>query len=259
MINSLVNTTNDIKVKNESLNQIKLWNQVLTQDSLNTYNPNNEALTPTFELSGGVVIDNSKTVSTSTTTSLELTHFITASAGISAVVKMGGSGIEGGFEFTTTQTFGQSVANSTNSSTTIAYHLYDDDNGDVFPLKIVRDPAYGTPIFLVGQEAESSCPYEVHSPTANTNYFVSCQSGIYNYERIPAKTILVASPATNLNLTTNYSNGKTFQVATQAVTANNKVIAPAGAVYRAGSAVTLNTGFEARSGTVFRAEIGGCN
>lgn len=132
IINAPGNTPNDIKIKNESLNQIKLWNQVLLQDSLNTYNPTNEVLTPTFELSGGVVIDNSKTVSTSTTTSLEVTHFITASAGVSFVVKMGGSGVEGGFEFTTTKTFGQSVANTNNSSTTIAYHLFDDDAGGCF-------------------------------------------------------------------------------------------------------------------------------
>lgn len=69
----------------------------------------------------------------------------------------------------------------------------------------------------------------------------------------------MATPVTNLNLTANYSNGRTYQVATQALTANNKVIAPAGAIYRAGNAVTLNNGFEARSGAVFRAEIGGCN
>lgn len=68
--------------------------------------------------------------------------------------------MEGGYEFKTHKSFGQNVANSTNSSTTIAYRLYDDDQGDLFKVKIVRDPDYGTPIFLTSAGTKSSWPYE---------------------------------------------------------------------------------------------------
>lgn len=154
------NTVNSLELRNSALNQIKLWRQVLDKDSINVNNPNNVVLTPTFDLAGRVELNESKTVSTTTTNSYEVTHFIEASAGVKVVVNVGGSGVEGGYEFKTRKSFGQNVANATNTSTTISYRLYDDDAGDLFKVKIVRDPDYGTPIFLAGAGTKSSWPYE---------------------------------------------------------------------------------------------------
>ena len=133
---------------------------MLDKDSINVNNPNNDVLTPTFDLAGRVEINSSKTVSTSITNSYNVTHFIEASAGVKVVVNVGGSGIEGSYEFKTRKSFGQNVANTNNNSTTIAYRLYDDDAGDLFKVKIVRDPDYGTPIFLTSAGTKSSGPYE---------------------------------------------------------------------------------------------------
>ena len=154
------NPTNSLELRNNALNQIKLWRQVLDKDSINVNNPNNVVLSPTFDLAGRVEINDSKTVSTSLNNSYDVTHYIEASAGVKAVINIGGSGVEGGYEFKTRKSFGQNVANSTNSSTTIAYRLYDDDQGDLFKVKIVRDPDYGTPIFLTSLGTKSSWPYE---------------------------------------------------------------------------------------------------
>jgi Concanavalin A-like lectin/glucanases superfamily len=154
------NTTNSLELRNNALNQIKVWRQVLDKDSINVNNPNNVVLTPTFDLAGRVEINESKTVSTSITNSYDVTHYIEASAGVSAVINVGGSGVEGGYEFKTRKSFGENVANSNNSSTTVAYRLFDDDLGDIFKVKIVRDPDYGTPIFLTSLGTKSSWPYE---------------------------------------------------------------------------------------------------
>ncbi len=66
--------------------------------------------------------------------------------------------------------------------------------------------------------------------------------------------------AQNLNLvspTNDFSVDKNKK-AIQTISATNKVISPAKVLYQAGNAIMLNAGFEAKAGTVFRAEIGGC-
>ena len=70
---------------------------------------------------------------------------------------------------------------------------------------------------------------------------------------INPNTLTLVSPTDNISI-----NAGTRQ-ATQTITATNKVISPATVIYRAGNSVQLNTGFEARSGAVFAAQIGGCN
>jgi hypothetical protein len=42
----------------------------------------------------------------------------------------------------------------------VRYSLADDDGGDLFNLKVVRDPMYGTPVFRVEPTSKSSCPYQ---------------------------------------------------------------------------------------------------
>ncbi|WP_409013552.1 3-coathanger stack domain-containing protein [Emticicia sp. BO119] len=43
------------------------------------------------------------------------------------------------------------------------------------------------------------------------------------------------------------------------MTASNKLTGTANVTYRSNKSVQLNQGFKAESGTVFKAEIGGCN
>jgi hypothetical protein len=64
--------------------------------------------------------------------------------------------------------------------------------------------------------------------------------------------LTLTSPADDIN-----TNAGTKQA--QSISATNKLSGAANVVYRAGNAVQLNAGFEAQSGTVFTAQIGGCN
>ncbi len=97
------------------------------------------------------------------------------------------------------------------------------------------------------------------SPSINTTYYVSCELGICSSNRVATNTVLVVNPSTNLTITTDISSGNTIQIANQNITATSKVISPAKVVYRAGNSVLLNSEFEARNGSVFKAEIGGCS
>lgn len=437
-LQNVANTSSIAKTKQEALNQIKVWRQVLKKDSANIANPNNEVLRAPFDLTGfGATIASSTTVSVSTSDFYETSQFIDVSFGASFVLMFGGSGVEGGYEFKTKQTFGQSISNTTNTATTIAYSLYDNDTGDNLNIKIVKDPTYGTPIFILNlAQSKTSCPYEggyqrdqpriqilgtaqnnttiqnvslgtpaafqiklcndsdddrsynlgfvsqsntsdllisaagssgssfgtftvprnscrvenydiniarrfptsdvnfsnlefefyaaceptirssifanvgfaapppptgvlasktevctgtpvtltancpvsttptwytvssggfpvavgssvTVNPTVNTTYYVGCETVNYARDRVATKLVLVGTPSTVLNLTTNFTTDS-FQIANTTITANNKIFSPASVTYKAGSSLTFNPGFEAKSGSNFSARIGGC-
>ena len=59
-----------------------------------------------------------------------------------------------------------------------------------------------------------------------------------------------------------YSSGtliKEANATTGTITATNKITSTAKVTYRAGKSITLNAGFKADNGTVFKTEFGGCN
>lgn len=65
-----------------------------------------------------------------------------------------------------------------------------------------------------------------------------------------------------LNPTDNYSSGiitKEANATTGEIAATNLVTGTANVTYRAGKSITLNAGFKADNGTVFKTEFGGCN
>ena len=68
-----------------------------------------------------------------------------------------------------------------------------------------------------------------------------------------ASALVLVSP------TDDYSTGTQTKQASTTISATSKVTGSANVLYKAGNSVTLNPGFKADSGTVFRAEIGGCN
>ena len=65
-------------------------------------------------------------------------------------------------------------------------------------------------------------------------------------------------PQTN-SITSNISTGTSILQAAQTINASNKIISPAKVTYKAGNSISLNTGFEAQTGSVFVAQIQGCN
>ncbi|MFN3851333.1 MAG: 3-coathanger stack domain-containing protein, partial [Spirosomataceae bacterium] len=88
-------------------------------------------------------------------------------------------------------------------------------------------------------------------------YFLRVASSNPTVVSSPSLGALTIIPA-NRTLTTNYTTGTTTVSAAQKITATNKVISPANVSYQAGKAIELNAGFAADAGTVFKAEIKGC-
>jgi hypothetical protein len=431
-----------LSLANHALNQIKVWNQVLAKDSANRVNPQNDVINASYTISSDLTI--TETISYSRSTVYDVSRYVSAGAGASFVVKVAGSGISGGAEFSTKKTFGQGVSNTSNSTSTIKYRLYDDDyqaNGgkdEIIKMKIVRDPDYGTPIFLLDSAfSRTSAPYEggyqrdqpllrfstapndarytvpnvavgttsqfgvrvcnnsdeprtynlkfdpftnannvlvsltgstgttefgafpvpansclpntyfvninqqnaealtsqeinlqlytsqepkiisdifvtsnwgnyalpsnllssnalicsglpvnlsafcpagvatwyntetggtalgtgstiTQTPLTNTDYYVACQAGIFNYPRVKASSVLVPTTISpSLNLTANLT-ANSVRLANTSLLASNKIFSPAKVAYLAGKSLTFTPGFEVKSGSSFEAKIGGC-
>lgn len=144
---------------NNALNQIEVWNKILAVNEANRTNPDNEFLAST-SFSGGLTYDNETAIQVVETNTIEYKHYLNFNAGITTVVEVGGSGFTGGYEYKGSKTFGETQNASADNSKLIKYVLGDDDPDDIFNLKVVRDPMYGTPVFQVEPGTESSCPYQ---------------------------------------------------------------------------------------------------
>ena len=160
--NTYSNRNNPLSTRRHAINQNKVWKQVLVNDSLNVRNAS--TLIEDYTLEGNAQIHSyAEAVSVANTSNIEeVSHYLEGGVGVGFVVNVGGSGVEGGYEFKTKKSYGQTISNTTNTSTTISYSLFDNDPGDAFPLHIVKDPTYGTPIFKIvpNQLYRSSSPYE---------------------------------------------------------------------------------------------------
>jgi hypothetical protein len=95
------------------------------------------------------------------------------------------------------------------------------------------------------------------SPAVNTTYYAECNNGACTSSRVATNTVLI-NP-TNQSISGSISSGNTTVYASQTITATNTLNSPAKVGYKAGKSITLNNGFRANPGTVFLAEIGGCN
>ncbi|GGD54886.1 hypothetical protein GCM10011514_18830 [Emticicia aquatilis] len=91
-----------------------------------------------------------------------------------------------------------------------------------------------------------------------TNYLIRVASANQTAVGNPTMSAVTVNPL-NSNISQNISTGTVTNKATQTLSATNKIIAPANVSYQAGKAISLNAGFEAGSGSIFKAEIKGCN
>jgi len=94
-------------------------------------------------------------------------------------------------------------------------------------------------------------------PSGTITYYAACENGSCKSTRIATSQVTLAQ--TIANITNNISSGTTAIQATQTINATNKVISPGKVTYKAGNSISLNTGFEAQTGSVFLAQIQGCN
>ena len=84
---------------------------------------------------------------------------------------------------------------------------------------------------------------------------------------IPIAVVAVCPPPCPISLTLastadDYSSGiliKETNASTGVIIATNKITSTTKVTYRAGKSITLNAGFKADNGTVFKTEFGGCN
>lgn len=99
----------------------------------------------------------------------------------------------------------------------------------------------------------------VQRPTSNVTFYASCENATCKSVRIATSSVLVVVPSsTPLNITSDYSSGQGLEIASETITATNKITSPAKVVYKAGNSISLNQGFEAKNGSSFKAEIGSC-
>jgi hypothetical protein len=95
------------------------------------------------------------------------------------------------------------------------------------------------------------------TPASTITYYASCENTNCKSAREATNQVTVI-PQTN-SITSNISTGTSILQAAQTINASNKIISPAKVTYKAGNSISLNTGFEAQTGSVFVAQIQGCN
>jgi hypothetical protein len=123
-------------------------------------NPSNIPIGSDINFSSGVSAFQESAITVVETNSIEVEHYIEGNIGVQVVVEVGGSGVTGGYQYNTSKRFGKSQNQSNETAQLIRYTLADDDQGDLFKVKVVRDPMYGTPIFRSILGTKSSCPYQ---------------------------------------------------------------------------------------------------
>lgn len=153
------NPAKSARERNLAQNQADVWEKVLAQNNANKNNPNN-ALIESLSYSAGPTLSRESTISILETNSLEVEHYIEFNTGISSVVEIAGSGISGGYEYKGSYRYGKTQTQSLENTQKVSYNLKDDDTGDLFNVKVVRDPMYGTPVFRVEPGTRTSCPYQ---------------------------------------------------------------------------------------------------
>ncbi|WP_162628262.1 immunoglobulin domain-containing protein [Arcticibacterium luteifluviistationis] len=429
-----------IKDRASAQYQINVWSQVLANNDANIAAASSQT-GENQEFSGNdSPLTFNSTIDYSTSQSIQVEHYISSEVGIQGVVNIGGSGFSLGAKFASNKNFGNIQSSSGGQSQNISITLDDNDPLDNFDLKVVKDPVYGTPIFIIKPAlTRSSCPYEegyaidqprleivgqtgdtinlnnttigtpgtfqvkfcndsnydrtyrfgfvsqsnlgdlslsaagnvgnqtspffveknsctiqnydvniarkfstspteftalkfvltdncnnnigdissaifanldfaipspptnvsvspnelctqepitltancqptytptwyslptggavlalgtsvTLNPTSNITYYVGCQNTDYNRARVATKPILFATPMNSLNLSSDFS-ANSLQIANTTLTASNKIIDPARVKYKAANSLTFNPGFEAKAGSTFEAEIGGC-
>lgn len=102
------------------------------------------------------------------------------------------------------------------------------------------------------------------SPTVTTEYSASCKIGncISNPVKVTVKVIPNCATSYNLVSPADDFYGSNINLifrASTVITAQNMVLPDSKIMYQAGQSVTLQPGFQVELGTVFRAQIEGCN
>ncbi|MBK8806561.1 MAG: hypothetical protein IPO21_07925 [Bacteroidales bacterium] len=159
---------------------IEVWQQVIANNELNR---KNATIENNVSLSAGVGYDYVYSNSSDESSKISYNAYINIEAALGAEI---GAGKFNETSFGVSAKFAWNTSGSTtttlNKTTTVGYHLEDDDFGDYFSMNIGKDRVYGTPVFNLVNGA-SSCPHE-----AGTQYRDRLQLTMdgYTVRNIPA-------------------------------------------------------------------------
>jgi trimeric autotransporter adhesin len=161
-LTKLPSALDTVQILNSSIN---VWQQVLDKNDLQREKISNKYFIENRSFSAGAPFTSSVTKATDTTNTYDFSVFIDKEAALGGFVYLGGflsldAGALINFKWSTQTTTDTSIA----KSTTIGYHLDDDDIGDFFSVDIYNDPRYGTPLFKLSA-GTSSCPNEPGTQT----------------------------------------------------------------------------------------------
>lgn len=145
--------------RNYAQNQADLWQQTLDMNAANKENAQ-YGLLPQGCLPGGVKYDYSETTEEKNTHTLDIDYTFENSEGIEFFLNAGGNGLSAGYELTTRQSFGEATTQSQTNTQTVSYTIEDDDDVDNLCVLVADDPAFGTPMFKLRNDSETSWPYE---------------------------------------------------------------------------------------------------
>jgi len=154
--------------KSGYLNQVKVWQQILTNNEINKKRASFDKNISFFGSSGPITNSTSTTATQSST--IEFSMEIDAGLAVELGLEIAGSGISGGVNVNFRTETGKSKTTTSSKTTTIGYTLDDNDALDNFSVNVRRDPVYNTPVFqtVAGQ---SSCPAEDHTLARDEMYF----------------------------------------------------------------------------------------
>lgn len=169
-----------VKILTASIN---VWQQVLDNNDKQRAQTLGKNFIENRSFSAGAPFSSTITSSTQNTTTYDFSAFINLQTAIGAFLYVGDFtsidlGVQASFKWSTQTTTTATVA----KSTTIGYHLDDDDIGDFFSVDIYNDPRYNTPLFKLNA-GTSSCPNE---PGTQTRDKPQIDLNRYTVSNVPA-------------------------------------------------------------------------
>ncbi|KAA5546770.1 T9SS type A sorting domain-containing protein [Adhaeribacter rhizoryzae] len=183
-----------VQMLNSSIN---VWQQVLDNNDKQREEISQQHFVENRSFSAGAPFTSVITKSTENTTTYDFSTFIDEDVAIGGFAYLGGFlsadlGALINFKWSSQTTTNTSIA----KSTTIGYHLDDDDIGDFFSVDIYNDPRYNTPLFKLNA-GTSSCPNE---PGTQTRDKPQIDLNRYTVSNVPANepAVFVANIA-NVN------------------------------------------------------------
>lgn len=142
--------------------QVDAWREFLRLDSLAQIEALSTSKVTGIDITAapGTRFDASHTVQVMEGRSIRTDHYINNSFGIKAKVEVAGSGYSAGFKYSTKKKFGATQSSNSTNTNKIAYVIQDDQGGDKIVADVYNDPIYGTPMFVLDEKSQTSCPYE---------------------------------------------------------------------------------------------------